>query len=1285
MEEPCLKRIKRTKGESPQTTHQLPQRGEAPRLPFSIVGASPKLLQYDELVQEKAQVLVKKGETSIGILAEELPTWAWYVGALGKIMWVMSKNDIPARIASDPKWYRAGSDPTDLPHVEIVLLQGSWDLVHDQVWSNAKTRLILRCVETRSRNSRGTKRSKGKTNAAKFHVTDNLPADWEAGRFHLAHQKLGGATNGRFQVEWAQRIGSPTPDFKLPPGHKITLGNVVTARDWSGSEAAEPKEEEVNTAKGVLHWKWKFSHVVVPHLNAKLGWVKRYLSAKELGACLDFPGTRAALLSEEELKILARTELPGKLFTASLWFLAPPQRDNRKRQGEDQIDKRLPVKVRRIQDQNETTYQGVGLDSMDPEIEFAGYQEPDDEEKDAVTDKATKADDAAVPEYLWNDRIEVKLTKCWKKSGREELGPRRKQKRNRVGNISPPPLMFEKPHDKLRFKWALKRIRSFALKHWKSKVKRDFASWFQLISKDAKNRKDILADGLEACARAGQTTWWNWDKGSAIFFWRWPPDYQETARIGLAPMFNAKAPTNRDRQPPYGEEETKQKVRSKLQAVIDKGYIEITDIELVEAMMFMFHVPKGETDIRMVYDGTKSGLNDALYSPWFALPTVDTMTRWVLAGSWLADNDYGEQFLNYPLHPDLRKYCGVDLSQLFSDEEGENAGKPCVGTWKRNAMGLKSSPHNSVQASLRAKRLVLGDPSDPENPFAWDKVTLNLPGMEDYNPTQPWILKTRKDGLHAADICQYVDDVRIIAPTEELAWLCSSRMAKGLCWLGLQDAARKRRSPSKDPGAWAGATVSTEGGVVTKGVTQARWDKVKERVRWVAKQIGLEDKYSPVTYGTLAERMSKDGETPPGHIHFKTTESCVGFLVYVSMTYSSMVPYLKGIYLTLNAWRPDRDKEGWPTTMKPPGAGKEASTHRLSAPTWVKPVQRLEHDLRALMELTALDEPPKVPVRATNKEACYIVGDASGTGFGSSLFHSTGTEVHAEYGTWTPKVTRETSSNFRETANLVHRLKSSLESGKIERGSEVFVFTDNSCAERTMYRGSSKSKRLHNMVLDLRKMAMVGDLIIHFVWISGERMIDQGTDGLSRGDFTSGIMAGEKFLKYLPLHKSAIERDSNLEKKIKGWCVNTEGRSRWELTEPKDWFHKVFQDPVGSWIWCPPPAIAKVAVEQMCEVKHLFPESQHLFVCPAIITGVWRKQLMKLADAGITMSAGNETWTRKMFEPLTIALIARPLPHSPWKRGRTPLVERWKDKMQSVSSSSPEAFRAGMRKFWREK
>jgi hypothetical protein len=89
-----------------------------------------------------------------------------------------------------------------------------------------------------------------------------------------------------------------------------------------------------------------------------------------------------------------------------------------------------------------------------------------------------------------------------------------------------------------------------------------------------------------------------------------------------------------------------------------KGYVELTDIKFVEAMMFMFDVPKGD-DIRMVYDGSKSGLNKALWAPWFSLPTIDSMSRWVLAGSWLADNDYGDMFLNFPFTPRYRSIAGL--------------------------------------------------------------------------------------------------------------------------------------------------------------------------------------------------------------------------------------------------------------------------------------------------------------------------------------------------------------------------------------------------------------------------------------------------------------------------------------------------------------------------------------------------------------------------------------------------------------------------------------------------
>jgi len=225
------------------------------------------------------------------------------------------------------------------------------------------------------------------------------------------------------------------------------------------------------------------------------------------------------------------------------------------------------------------------------------------------------------------------------------------------------------------------------------------------------------------------------------------------------------------------------------------------------------------------------------------------------------------------------------------------------------------------------------------------------------------------------------------------------------------------------------------------------------------------------------------------------------------------------------------------------------------------------------------------------------------------------------------------------------------------------------------------------MVLDLRKNEMVGDIIVHFVWISGKRMIWQGSDGLSRGDFSSGVMAGEKFLKCLPLHQSAFDRQTGLEKKpdlkevVRGWCPSRKGKAR-KIATPGDCFYEVFLDPEGSWIWCPPPVLAKIAVEQMCEVKHIFPQSRHIFICPSIMTGIWRKQLGKIADTQFSLLQESIHWLDNMFEPLTIALLKPLLSCSPWKAGRAPFVERRKNKVQQLSWNDPETLRGHMRKFW---
>jgi len=46
------------------------------------------------------------------------------------------------------------------------------------------------------------------------------------------------------------------------------------------------------------------------------------------------------------------------------------------------------------------------------------------------------------------------------------------------------------------------------------------------------------------------------------------------------------------------------------------------------------------------------------------------------------------------------------------------------------------------------------------------------------------------------------------------------------------------------------------------------------------------------------------------------------------------------------------------------------------------------------------------------------------------------------------------------------------------------------------------------MIVELRKLEMNGNLFIHFILISGRRMLAQGTNGVSRADLFSGVIGG---------------------------------------------------------------------------------------------------------------------------------------------------------------------------------
>jgi hypothetical protein len=119
------------------------------------------------LIAEKALFTISKLSTRIGIFSDAEPTWSWYVGCSGKIQWMVSDKDLPARTDTDPPWLlRSSTELGDLPQVEVLLVQGRWPEDSDRIWKASELMIALQVVK-KPIASRGT----GKRKLTTFHRT----------------------------------------------------------------------------------------------------------------------------------------------------------------------------------------------------------------------------------------------------------------------------------------------------------------------------------------------------------------------------------------------------------------------------------------------------------------------------------------------------------------------------------------------------------------------------------------------------------------------------------------------------------------------------------------------------------------------------------------------------------------------------------------------------------------------------------------------------------------------------------------------------------------------------------------------------------------------------------------------------------------------------------------------------------------------------------------------------------------------------------------------------------
>jgi hypothetical protein len=234
-------------------------------------------------------------------------------------------------------------------------------------------------------------------------------------------------------------------------------------------------------------------------------------------------------------------------------------------------------------------------------------------------------------------------------------------------------------------------------------------------------------------------------------------------------------------------------------------------------------------------------------------------------------------------------------------------------------------------------------------------------------------------------------------------------------------------------------------------------------------------------------------------------------------------------------------------------------------------------------------------------------GDGSGTGTGGTIewLKDLGLVLEAWMGTWSLEVVHF-DSNWKELRTIlktIERMAIGADAAEL-RGATLFYFTDNMVSYYVVQNGSSSSPELHRLVRSIKTLEVQLGCRIEVIHVPGVAMIDQGTDGLSRGLWmsarrfpVSSLMTAEHLLSAVPYSDGLARWAFSL--------VGLHGYSRY--------YH---HDNCGNWafeeifgqvsIWTPGPEIARQALRAFMDIwVEGACQTSGLFLIPRILQRDW--------------------------------------------------------------------------------
>lgn len=448
-----------------------------------------------------------------------------------------------------------------------------------------------------------------------------------------------------------------------------------------------------------------------------------------------------------------------------------------------------------------------------------------------------------------------------------------------------------------------------------------------------------------------------------------------------------------------------------------------------------------------------------------------------------------------------------------------------------------------------------------------------------------------------------------------------------------------------------------------ESTTQEKWDKFVSGLQWVLSEAEGNSKIETVGLRRVA-----------------------GLGINLTEIYVELRCYLRLVFNAMESWRDDRDEDGW----RRADAEDRAALWEAVGDLGEEVGEMIQEDYPDVVDITAelilgaetllsffcTPEPRIRLVRPKHKEdLLYVCGDASGHAFGAGTQDAMG-EVEVQEGLWTMDDSAR-GSNWREARNLANQLLRDLRAGKMD-GKEAWVASDNFTFMSAMNKGLTTSRQLFEIVREVKQESLARQCFLHCFHISGVRMILAGFDGVSRGDFDTGVLLGQDMRNFLPLDVGAFDTVGN---GLWSWLSSWMGDDFKGPLTPEGWFttgHKP-----GIHVWAPPPAAALDALEQLADSQFKQPyQVTHVVLIPCLLfEEEWRRWFGKEMDFWFLMLTG-EFWPHSCCERLVVGISFPMHREPPWLVRRTGAMVGLGWRLQEMSRTGNLGLQGDLCKLW---